>query len=89
MSDLCYVCEHSPATETHHIFNASMRKKSEEYGATIRVCRECHDYIHNHPKYMLILKKTFQFKIMSEYNLTEEDFRAIFHKSYLGVDYED
>ena len=86
--DNCYLCGR-PATDTHHIFNGPMRTKSEEYGAVIRVCRECHDYIHKKADFRLLLKKNFQAQIMFEKGWSVDDFRQEFHKSYLMGDDND
>lgn len=80
--DVCRYCG-SPATDTHHVFNGALRKKSEEYGATIRVCRSCHEYIHKNADFRMMIKKTFQLQIMAERGMSEEEFREIFYKSYL------
>lgn len=80
--NLCERCGR-PATERHHIFNASMRKKSEEYGAVIWLCRSCHEFYHrNEPEYRK-LKAKWQRKIMKERGMTVDEWREIFHKSYL------
>lgn len=80
--DICYLCG-DRATDTHHIFNGAMRKKSEEYGAVIQVCRECHNEIHKNYALREQLKAEFQHRIMVDHNLTIEEFREIFKKSYL------
>ena len=79
---ICELCG-ARASETHHIFNGALRKKSEEYGATIRLCRECHDAIHKNDKFREKLKAQYQQKIMDEQGWSIEDFRKVFYKSYL------
>ena len=81
-SDLCYLCG-GRATDRHHIYNGAMRKKSEQYGAVINVCRECHDLIHKDYALRENLKAEFQHRIMQNFNLTIEEFRAIFKKNYV------
>lgn len=78
----CYLCG-LPPTDKHHIFNGAERNNSEKYGAVIQVCRKCHNEIHRNAKLRLELKAEFQHKIMCEYNLTLDQFREIFKKSYL------
>lgn len=78
----CYLCG-KPATDHHHIFNGALRNKSEKFGAVICVCRECHNAIHNDIKLRKALKKEFQIRIMSEYGMTEDEFRSEFYKNYL------
>ena len=46
--DYCFYCQGNP-TDTHHIFGASNRKLSDEDGLVIRVCRNCHNKLHNGP----------------------------------------
>lgn len=82
MDDVCYYCG-KPATDTHHVFNGPMRQKSEEYGATMRLCRKCHEEVHKSAQLRLLLKKAYQAQIMAEYKMSEDEFRQIFHKSYL------
>lgn len=79
---ICELCG-ARASETHHIFNGALRKKSEEYGATIRLCRECHDAIHKNDAFRENLKAQYQQKIMDEQGWSIEDFRKVFYKSYL------
>lgn len=84
---ICYKCG-GRATEMHHIFNGAMRKKSEQYGAVIPLCRECHDRIHNQSaEERIALKAEFQEKIMAEQGWTIDDFRAVFKKNYLICDF--
>ena len=59
-----------------------MRNKSEEYGAVVTVCRRCHNEIHNNYWLRENLKRDFQRKIMTEHNLTIDEFREIFKKNY-------
>lgn len=81
-SDLCYLCG-GRATDRHHIYNGAMRSKSEQYGAVIKVCRDCHEEIHHKHELREELKKEFQHRIMQNYNLTIDEFRAIFKKNYV------
>lgn len=78
----CEICG-AKATETHHIFNGALRQKSEKYGATIQICRECHEHIHKNYKFRHKLKAEYQKQIMKKYKMTIEDFRAEFYKNYL------
>ena len=39
----CYICGRSGATEVHHVFYGSANRKiSEELGAKVNLCSECH-----------------------------------------------
>ena len=79
----CSICNKYENLETHHIYNGNLRKKSEEYGATIKICRICHIKIHRNYKLRELLKKQYQKKIMQAENWTIEDFRQVFYKNYL------
>ena len=79
---ICEICGQR-ATETHHIFNGALRKKSEKYGATIRICRNCHDKIHKDSKLRESLKADYQKKIMAEQGWDADEFREEFYKNYL------
>lgn len=79
--NFCYRCKRYGATDWHHIFNASNKKHSEEYGAMINVCRRCHEAIHRSE--MAKYKAMAQQKIMTEYDMTVDEFREAFGKSYL------
>ena len=82
MQEVCEICGRL-ASDRHHIYNGAMRSKSEEYGAVVYVCRNCHDLIHKNAEVRLTLKSCWQEKLMIEHNWSEDDFRAVFHKSYL------
>ena len=40
---VCYRCGVYGYTEAHHIFGAANRKKSEEDGLVVNLCRPCHN----------------------------------------------
>lgn len=52
----CALCNRKVPLSTHHLIPVSMHKRTsfktrftkEELGATIEVCRPCHDAIHRH-----------------------------------------
>lgn len=79
--DFCYRCGKYNPTDWHHIFNASNKKKSEQYGAMIKVCRDCHNVIHE--KEMNDVKKMGQEFVMAEYDMSVDEFRSIFGRNYL------
>lgn len=82
MTGRCELCGRHGETETHHIFNGAYRKKSEEYGAVIPVCRICHNAIHAKAELRKVLKLKYQIKIEKEHGLTDEQFIQLFGKSY-------
>lgn len=71
----------------HHVFNGALKEKSKQHDALIYWCWACHvtnkDSIHNDAELRLRLKKEHQIRIMEEYNITEDEFRVLFYKSYL------
>lgn len=42
----CLFC-HGIATDTHHCLGGSNRRLADQDGLTIRLCRQCHDKVHN------------------------------------------
>jgi ribosome-binding protein aMBF1 (putative translation factor) len=81
MYQVCEICG-KIATERHHIFNGAMRNKSEDYGAVIRVCRNCHNMIHKNAELRMKLKAIWQEKLMIDNNWSEADFISVFKKNY-------
>lgn len=86
--ELCYLCTLAPGTEVHHcIKGTANRKKSEQYGLTVRLCPECHrgtKGVHGrdgHAKDQ-ILKEVAQ-RRFEEVCGTREDFIREFGKSFL------
>ena len=85
----CYICRR-PATEVHHcLFGTADRKKADEDGLFIPVCRSCHNAIHN-PKndfdkwLQKALKQIAQEKWMEYYHKKKRDFIIRYGKNYLG-----
>jgi len=84
----CFLCGEWGLLETHHIFGAANRKKSEKYGLKVGLCGDrCH---RNGPKAAHRCAETAQRlheygqkKFMKEHGASIEDFRAIFGKNYL------
>lgn len=76
----CYFCGNY-ATQWHHIFNASNKKHSEEYGLMLHLCNGCHMKVHE--KMMYQMKRFAQTQCMDFYNMSISDFREIFGKNYL------
>lgn len=79
----CFICDEVGMTETHHIFGAAMRQKSDRLGLVVELCRECHRKVHSDRNLMQFLHEQGQRKAMEENNWTIEDFRREFHKNYL------
>lgn len=85
----CYLCgrNENAGLEVHHIFQNAYRKKSEQYGATVLLCAECHRMgffaAHKNKQTMEHLHKYGQRKVMHEYGLTVEEFIDLFGQNYL------
>ena len=89
MDDKCFLCKRNrhAGLETHHIFQNAYRNKSDYYGATVTLCADCHrlaDHAaHRCKATMDYLHKYGQRKVMTEHNLTREEFIEIFGQNYL------
>ena len=82
---VCAMCGRWDYLDTHHIFEGSLRKKSEKYKdyCTIRICRTCHNKIHSRPADYLWLKQKTQYIAMYYLGWTIEDWHREFGKSYI------
>ena len=79
----CYICGSWDATDTHHCLSGSAnRKKSDEDGLTVKLCRRCHSDIHDRGKNEKLLKQAAQWFWEQEYG-TREQFIARYGKSWL------
>ena len=82
-NDTCFMCG-DVAYHTHHLFGGPCRKASDKRGLTIRLCPDCHAYLHSSRgaktmKYLHELgQRTYEEKIGSR-----EQFRQEFIRSYL------
>ncbi len=76
----CFLCFNIP-TDRHHCLHGSRRKKAEEWGLTVYLCRRCHSLLHDKGVNDLFLKqvaqKTFEEKYSHELWMQE------FGKDYL------
>lgn len=83
----CFICGRYGQLDTHHIFGAAFRKKSDKYGLTVKLCRACHtetpNGVHCNKDRMLELKQYGQRRAMKENNWTIEEFRGQFGKNYI------
>ena len=80
----CEICGRWDYLQKHHIFEGvSLRRKSEKYKATIRICYKCHEDIHKHPRKYLSLKENAQREIMQRHGWAMEDWHREFGKNYL------
>lgn len=87
----CFICKRVETDynrlDTHHIFGAGNRWKSDKYGLTVLLCRHCHtqsEYaVHNNADMMLYLHRYGQQKAMREQGWDCQTFVSIFGKNYL------
>lgn len=60
-SDKCFLCGKAFGSETHHVFGKNpQRSYSDADGLTIRVCRQCHDEIHEGSNSRQLMKALHQ-----------------------------
>lgn len=87
--NFCYICakyksHYVKASDTHHCFGAANRNKSEADGLTVRLCRSCHNKVHDHCGfYYRELQKIAEQAWLDEYHLTIGDFISRYGKNYL------
>lgn len=90
----CFLCGKVGLLEEHHVFPASNRNKSETYGLKVGLCGES---CHRNGRYAAhqcratadALKQFWQIKYMMQHKASVADFRAMFGKNYLELDYYD
>ena len=78
----CYLCG-APNPQIHHIFNGSMKRKSERFGLIMPLCMNHHtgpEGVHTIPGKIQLTKEFGQ--IMFELYYPGEDFLKIFGKNY-------
>lgn len=85
--NICFLCGGYGATEWHHIFGGTYRKKSEQYGLKVRLHHNCHNEVpngvHHNKQAMQFLHKLGQQKAMEYYGWCENEFMEKFGKNYL------
>lgn len=87
----CFLCGGNNVIEPldkHHIFGASNRSKSEQYGLTIYLHHsKCHIFgrgsVHQNAEANKAVKEIAQKRAMGYYGWTVNEFISIFGKSYL------
>ena len=91
----CYICGrngYSDRLECHHIYPSSNRNNSEKWGLVVFICGNCchrgKQGVHQNAELSNALKAKAQKAAMERYGWSEEKFRKIFGKSYLGGENE-
>ena len=74
--------------DCHHVFGASNRKKSEQYGLKVYIHHnKCHIFgekaVHKNAEVDKALKRLAQQRAMKHYGWSKEEFIKIFGKNYL------
>lgn len=84
-SNECYLCGTTQWLETHHVFGASNRDKSEKYGLVVRLCHYCHNEppigVHHNRDTDLMLKQIAQEEFQKRY--PDINFVQLFGRNYL------
>lgn len=79
----CYICGSWDATDTHHCLSGTAsRKKADEDGLTVKLCRTCHRRLHDEGIFEKRLKQVAQWCWEQEYG-SREDFIKRYGKSWL------
>ena len=92
----CFLCGRNgfeDPLDWHHIFNGSLRKKSEKYGLVVPLCHyRCHIFgkyaVHNNPDSMLYLKHCGQQLVMKQEGWDTKRFIKEFGKDYSAIYFE-
>lgn len=77
----CLICGKPCYKDVHHLLCGSDRRHADEDGLTIPVCRDCHTFIHQNPKALVMSKIIGQLAYEREH--TRDEFRARYRHSYL------
>lgn len=84
----CYFCKRTDRKlDRHEVFHGTgNREKSKRYGCWVELCHSCHEALHNGKTVYLEkrLKRDVQHMAMVHYVWSEDEFRNIFGKSFLG-----
>ena len=82
----CFVCRTPLNLHKHHIYEGARRSKSEQYGCWVYLCARHHNMsdegVHFNRDLDLKIKRICQKAWQKHYNKTEDEFRAIFGRSY-------
>ena len=96
LEKVCWLCGRNGSgdpLDAHHIFGGANRKLSEQYGLVVPLCHfRCHESgpkaAHRCRETMQELREWGQAQIMSREGWSIEDFRRIFGRNYLPLDWE-
>lgn len=84
----CYFCGAQGALDRHHTIGGPYRKRAEEDGLWVYLCRQCHDRTHFDPSWsrpnMLLLRRESQRAWMERYQQDTAAWIRVYGKSYLS-----
>lgn len=82
--NVCYVCGAHGHTDPHHLFGAGCKRRSDELGLVVHLCRSCHSQAHDSKDHSLMdyLHRVGQRKYEQSIG-SREEFIKEFIKSYL------
>lgn len=69
-------------SDWHHVMNGAYKKKSEEDGFMLHLHRECHRYLHDHPKELQKWKGKAERYFLDHYG-TLDDWYERYGRNYL------
>lgn len=89
----CWLCGRNgkgDPLESHHLWGGALRKKSEKYGLTVKLCGcRCHrlgpNAVHQSRETRLMLQQYGQKKVMTEQGWTTEQFISEFGQNFLDL----
>ena len=86
----CFICGKNAnadyhGLDEHHVYGASNRKKSEQYGLKIYICHDsCHlNGVHKNAALNRKVQAIVQRRAMQYYGWTIDDFIGIFGRNYI------
>lgn len=88
----CWLCgrpANGDPLDWHHVFGGAYRKKSEKYGLKVKLHHNvCHIFgdkaVHQCAERNREMQKKAQIVAMATYGWSEDEFRRMFGRSYLG-----
>lgn len=82
-SEVCFICGRTGSLDEHHAISGTAgRKKSEKYGLKIKLCRYCHQELHDKGEMEKQIKQFAQRRWEEEYG-DRQDFIREFGKSWI------
>lgn len=83
---VCYLCGRRNATDVHHVYPGANRQVSDQYGLTVRLCRDCHRDLHDKGINMAGLQSWVQRIAMEHYGWNLDEWITRFGKDYREIE---